>query len=342
MLFWYLAYSRELTTIVSGVCAASSKSEACAVIDEYADVLIVFRAWFTHRVLRDLRDALVDISVVVGAGVRLADAFGLVAKSSTLVSGILQSISLALSRGEEIKDVFAKRIAPLDGVVAGMLSGAHSTEHWHKSLGYAIKYLDYRISASGAVRKGLIYPLFVMTVIACVVLFYSLYVLPEFGRSSCVMPLVTVLLWGLFVALFVFADKVCLGDDYIHACYFYSMHSLLSVGVSMQNALSTVAVAFNSDSLKRMESSVLQGFEFSHALAGFPEVVRTMIRNAERRGGIDQACKNVADMYLVKVSAKLAWFTSLLNPVLICIVGCVLAVIVANNMSMLNGVVGGY
>ena len=128
----------------------------------------------------------------------------------------------------------------------------------------------------------------------------------------------------------------------MNACYFYSMHSLLSVGISMQNALSAIAVAFNSDSLKKMELSVSQGFEFSYALVGFPEVVRTMIRNAERRGGIDQACKNVADMYLVKVDAKLAWFVSLLNPALICVVGCVLAAIVANNMSMLNRVVGGY
>lgn len=156
------------------MCAADSKLSASQAINEYADVLVVVRTWSTYRVLRDLRNALVDISVVVGAGVRIADAFSLVAKSSTPISGILYSTSLALSRGESIKDVLARQVAPLDGVVAGMLSCAQSTEHWHRSVRYAIKYLDYRISMSGAVRKGLMYPMFVMTVVTCVVLFYSL------------------------------------------------------------------------------------------------------------------------------------------------------------------------
>lgn len=156
------------------------------------------------------------------------------------------------------------------------------------------------------------------------------------------MPTLAVVLWVLFGAMFAFADKVYLGDDYINACYFYGMHSLLGVGVSMQNALSTVAIAFNSEQLKKMESLVLQGFEFSYALADFPSVVRVMIQNAEGRGGIDQACKNVADMYLAKVDAKLSWFLSLLNPALVCTVGIVLALIVSRNIGMINEIITGY
>jgi type II secretory pathway component PulF len=225
----------------------------------------------------------------------------------------------------------------LDPVVAGVLSVANSTEHWRRSIDHAVKYLDYRLKMSSVLRKNMIYPTLVMTVTTCVSWFYAAYILPQLGLESWWLPVSVTLLWLGFVYAFVCADSLYADMDYVRACYFRSIHSLMCAGLPTQGAICFTVSAFDNDELRKIESCVLQGMEFSAALSGFPAVVVAMVKNTENHGGIGHACKHIADFYTLRLETKLVWFSALIGPILMCIVAAVLGAVVVESTALLCG-----
>jgi type II secretory pathway component PulF len=294
----------------------------------------MFRYFRKDQVLKDLRAILLELSVLLGAGVQLVKACELVGGGTTL-SGVCSCMARALSRGESMTEVFHNYIAPLDPVVAGVLSVANSTEHWRESIEHAAQYLEYRLNISSVARKNMIYPALVMTLVMCVSWFYSLYVLPQLGLSNWWLPASVTLMWVAFMYLFVCADVLYAGTDYIRACYFRSIHSLISAGLTTQSAISFTVSAFDSDELREVERCVLQGIGFSEALSEFPEVVRAMIKSTENHGGIGHSCKHISDLYNAKLEARMVWISALIGPVLLCVVGAVLGLVVVKSTALL-------
>jgi type IV pilus assembly protein PilC len=119
---------------------------------------------------------------------------------------------------------------------------------------------------------------------------------------------------------------------------------LLRSGVPILQALDIVADTVNnkvlSKAVRDVQSSVREGESIAKPLMGhavFPPMVVQMIAVGEETGQVDTMLEKIADFYNQEVEAAVDALTSLIEPLLIAVIGaCVGAAVVALYMPMFN------
>lgn len=113
-----------------------------------------------------------------------------------------------------------------------------------------------------------------------------------------------------------------------------TLGTLLSSGVPILDAMNVVARASGnvvvSDAIQRTADGIRQGRNIADPLAEttvFPPVVVQMIGVGEQTGALDQMLNKIADFYEDDVDMAVGALTSLLEPMLIVVVGSMVAVI---------------
>jgi len=119
---------------------------------------------------------------------------------------------------------------------------------------------------------------------------------------------------------------------------------LLRSGVQILQSLEIVAETVNnrvvSDAVNDVQDSVRQGESMAKPLAKhavFPPMVVQMIAVGEETGQVDMMLEKVALFYEQEVEASVDALTSLIEPLLIAVIGgCVGAAVIALYMPMFN------
>jgi type IV pilus assembly protein PilC len=119
---------------------------------------------------------------------------------------------------------------------------------------------------------------------------------------------------------------------------------LLRSGVPILQALDIVADTVNnkvlSKAVRDVQSSVREGESIAKPLMGhavFPPMVVQMIAVGEETGQVDTMLEKIASFYNQEVEAAVDALTSLIEPLLIAVIGaCVGAAVVALYMPMFN------
>jgi type IV pilus assembly protein PilC len=110
-----------------------------------------------------------------------------------------------------------------------------------------------------------------------------------------------------------------------------TLATLLSSGVSILDALDITARAANNrvvhDAIKRSVLSIAEGETITQPLKEskvFPPMVIQMISVGEKTGGLDEMLSKIADFYDEEVDAAVAALTSMIEPVIIILMGIVI------------------
>ena len=127
-----------------------------------------------------------------------------------------------------------------------------------------------------------------------------------------------------------------------------SISTLISAGLSINNALKitrdTVGNSVYQKILAETEEGVSQGEKISSVLIRYPEYappfVVQMIQVGEETGTLDKNLMEVVDFYNKEIKRAVENFTALLEPVLIVIMGIVVAVLAISVIEPLYGALG--
>jgi type IV pilus assembly protein PilC len=110
-----------------------------------------------------------------------------------------------------------------------------------------------------------------------------------------------------------------------------TLGTLISSGVSILDALEiTARTAGNrviQDAIKKSVVSIAEGETITHPLKEtgvFPPMVTQMISVGEKTGGLDDMLQKIADFYDEEVDAAVAALTSIIEPVIIVVMGLVI------------------
>ena len=117
------------------------------------------------------------------------------------------------------------------------------------------------------------------------------------------------------------------------------MGTLLRSGVHMLQSLvvvsSTMKNSIVSDAVMNMSKMVERGADLSMALretAIFPSYVADMVSVGESSGNLEEMLASVSDYYETNANQKIAAFTSMVEPLIIVILGAVIAFILVSIM----------
>jgi len=110
-----------------------------------------------------------------------------------------------------------------------------------------------------------------------------------------------------------------------------TLGTLISSGVSILDALEITAKTAGNrviqDAIKRSVVSIAEGETITHPLKEtgvFPPMVTQMISVGEKTGGLDDMLQKIADFYDEEVDAAVAALTSIIEPVIIVVMGAVI------------------
>ncbi len=124
-----------------------------------------------------------------------------------------------------------------------------------------------------------------------------------------------------------------------------SLSELLLAGVSLPDALTfSAAVAGNHlyrDGLLRAGEQVREGQSLSGALAQhdlFPELMLQLVRVGEESSALADMLAHLADIYAMEVEANAKRLLALLEPVLILLIGGVMAVVIVGLIGAITGI----
>ena len=110
-----------------------------------------------------------------------------------------------------------------------------------------------------------------------------------------------------------------------------TLGTLLSSGVSILDALAITAKTAGNrvihDAVKKSILSIAEGETITQPLKDsgvFPPMVTQMIAVGEKTGGLDDMLNKIAEFYEEEVNAAVAALTSIIEPVIIVIMGIVI------------------
>ena len=110
-----------------------------------------------------------------------------------------------------------------------------------------------------------------------------------------------------------------------------TLGTLISSGVSILDALEITAKTAGNrviqDAIKKSVVSIAEGETITHPLKEtgvFPPMVTQMISVGEKTGGLDDMLQKIADFYDEEVDAAVAALTSIIEPVIIVVMGLVI------------------
>lgn len=325
MIFWCVVVGSE---VESGYCVANGYWDAVCKVREVGDPLFVCWSWLDYASLVDLCGALKELCMMVGGGMRLEEGFECVGKSSRPVAWLFRLMSRRLLNGAMVRCVMKEEVSGIDKVVAGILSVCDGTRKWGKSIESAVRYLENKTKMIDSIRGALVYPLIVMTMLCGVVGFYVSFLGLGVLGGVVLCGGVSVVWVGLLL-MFLLADRIRWGGDYVYAYYFVSLAALMRGGLSLQDAMDVVTDVFDDERLEDIRLKVLEGVDFYVALDGVSEVASRIMKNGERSNSVVEACGYIGELYMKRIEYDSARISALFGPVMLGVVGVVLMIMVS-------------
>ena len=249
----------------------------------------------------------------------------------------------------------------------GMVAAGESSGKLADVLLKLADFLEKEITIKNKVRTALVYPLFMAGLSVLIVFFLFTFVIPKitkvFEDTSTSLPFITMMLiwistffknfWWilLLIAGGVWAqyrrvmetkreliDSILLKEPLGILMELYMLRFtmtigfLLSGGLQILNAMQLTAKSIGNAVLEKKvllaQEKVSQGANLSSSLEGFPPTLLQIIATGEKTGKLHEVLIKTAESYEAEFDRKLQRVISLLEPVLILIMGLVVGFIV--------------
>jgi general secretion pathway protein F len=251
----------------------------------------------------------------------------------------------------------------------GMIAAGESSGKLTEVLLKLADYLESELNIKNKITTALVYPAFMAFVSIAIVLFLFTFVIPKitkiFEETSASLPFVTIILiwissalknfWWLLLALaagavFLFRrikrtnraliDSMLLKEPtgILMGLYMLrfsmTMGFLLSGGLPILKAMQLTSKATGNvvleNKIMAAQTRVSQGAKLSSSLEGFPPTLLQLISTGEQTGKLPEVLQKTAESYESEFDRKLQRVISLLEPVLILVMGLVVGFIVVS------------
>lgn len=310
------------------------------------------------------------LSTLLSAGVPLIEAISaLSAEQKGEWRNILTDLKDRLAGGSSFARAMQAYPAIFPDFYTGMIAAGESSGKLTEVLLKLADYLESELNIRNKITTALVYPAFMAFVSIGIVLFLFTFVIPKitkiFEETSASLPFVTIILiwissalknfWWLLVALaagavFLFRkikrtnraliDSMLLKEPtgILMGLYMLrfsmTMGFLLSGGLPILKAMQLTSKATGNvvleNKIMAAQTRVSQGAKLSSSLEGFPPTLLQLISTGEQTGKLPEVLEKTAGSYESEFDRKLQRVISLLEPVMILVMGLVVGFIVVS------------
>jgi len=331
---------------------------------------------FKRAGLKDIAIFTRQLATLLGAGLPVSQS--LLATIEQLenrqLKKIITNIYKDVTEGNTLSNALYKHPKYFAEVYVSMVRAGESSGALDIVLSRLADFTENQINLRNRVSASLAYPLFMVIIGTCVLIFLLTYIVPTvtkiFDQLGQRLPLVTIILinvgdfmrrfwWVILAAIFfcvtfykasrntkngrLFFDgvqlKLPLAGKLIRklavARFARTLATLLDGGISIVTALDIVKnVADNmvlSRAIEKAAKNIEEGENTANSLKRsgvFPPIAIHMIAIGEQSGNLEEMLLKVADSFDNEVESAVKGITSLLEPVMIVGMGCVVGFIV--------------
>jgi len=289
---------------------------------------------------KDVLGFTTQLAVMVRAGISIRAALEGIADQTenAKFKQQLYQIKQDVEGGKPFSDALARHPKQFGPLYVNMVRASEMSGSFSQMLDRIASYLQQQIETRSMVVGAMIYPCAIAGVAISVVVFLLTFVLPKFasvfeGKESA-MPGPTIFLMGLssFMVQWWWAERM------FNALYIsrglHTMGELVNAGVPMLDTLQiTGEVTGNRvyhKMWKQVYTSVKQGKKIAQPLykAGrLPKSVIQMVAAGEESGKLGEVLDEVSQFYSRKLKETIKTVTSMIEPVMIIIMGVVVGFI---------------
>ncbi len=290
-----------------------------------------------------------------------------------------KAAALKVEEGHSLASALRKQENCFPEVMTSMIEAGEASGKLDTIMEKMADHFENQNDFGQKIRSATLYPLFILSVAACVLVVMVVYVLPQFAQifasTGIEMPLYTrtllflaagaaryrLLIPVILTAGFVFyryRAKTKKGKEKIDyfrlslpffgkiykmtatARFARTLSTLLASGIGLNVSLSiadkVVGNSVLSTSINRWKESLNQGESMHKAMLGdhyFPSLLAEMVRVGEETGTLDQTLDKTALFYEREVAYIVDRLGSILEPVLLLVVGLVIGLLVLSVLS---------
>ena len=309
-----------------------------------------------------------QLSTLIASGVPLIDSLRALSEESTGVwKGLLVGIRDRVSGGASLSRAMDDYPGVFPEFFVNMVAAGEQSGTVDKILVRLADFLEKQTAIRSKVRAAMVYPIFMSSVGIIVMSFLFTFVVPKivkiFENARAALPLVTVILitvsnlfvhywWAMIIAAFacflgardlrrrnrrfVDAIKLRLPGNVMQSLYFgrftRTLGFLLEGGLPMLRSLELSARSIGNivlqERILRAAQMVAEGGRLSSSLEGFPSVLLQLISTGERSGTLAEILSKTANSYEEEFERRVQKALSLLEPVMILLMGLIVGFIV--------------
>jgi general secretion pathway protein F len=309
-----------------------------------------------------------QLSTLLASGVPLIDSLrALSEENSSVWRGLLVNIRDRVSGGASLSRALEAYPKVFPEFYINMVAAGEQSGTVDKILTRLADFLEKQTVIRSKVRTAMIYPVFMTSVGIIVMSFLFTFVVPKivkiFENARAALPLVTVILiavsnlfvhywWAMIAAAaagvlgarslqrrnsrFLDGVKLRLPGNVMQSLYFgrftRTLGFLLEGGLPMLRSLELSAKSVGNTVLRERiilaAERVAEGGRLSSSLEGFPSVLLQLISTGERSGTLAEILNKTADSYEEEFERRVQKALSLLEPLMILLMGLVVGFIV--------------
>jgi len=308
------------------------------------------------------------LAILISAGVPLIDAISAISSERKGEwRNLLTDVKDSLSSGSSLARAMQAHPSVFPDFYTGLIAAGETSGKLPDILLKLADFLETEMNTKNKVRTALIYPAFMACVSVAVIIFLFTFVIPKitkiFEDTSTSLPMITiVLIWistafqkfwwlmlsaaGGIVVLYKkiketrkdIIDSLLLKDptgilmELYMLRFTLTMGFLLSGGLPILRAMRLTAKTIGNVILERRiieaENFISQGARLSASLKDFPPTILQIISTGETTGKLPEVLQKTAESYESEFDRKLQRGMSLLEPVLILVMGLIVGFIV--------------
>jgi len=307
-----------------------------------------------------------QLSILLASGVPMIDALrSLSEENSGFWKGLLVDIRERISGGASLSRALGQYQKIFPDFYRNMVEAGEQSGTLDMVLQRVADFLEKQASIREKIRTAMVYPAFMASVGFVVMSFLFTFVVPKivriFENSQSALPLITIILisisnifvhyWWVLIMIAAaipalvrrsrekhrpFIDRMKLKSGLMQVLYYgrfaRTLGFLLAGGLPMLRALELAAKSIGNIVLEERimlaATRVAEGARLSSSLEGFPPILLQLISTGEKSGTLVELVGKAADSYEEEYERKVQKFLSLLEPVMILMMGLIVGFIV--------------
>jgi len=309
-----------------------------------------------------------QLSILLAAGVPMIEALrSLSEEKSGFWKGLLVDIRDRISAGASLSRALGQYQKIFPDFYRNMVEAGEQSGTLDMVLQKVADFLEKQASVREKIRTAMVYPAFMASVGFVVMSFLFTFVVPKivriFENSQSALPLITVILifisnifvhyWWLLILIaaaipalirrtrknnrpIIDRIKLKVPGGLMQVLYYgrfaRTLGFLLDGGLPMLRALELSAKSIGNIVLEEMimlaATRVAEGARLSASLEGFPPMLLQLISTGEKSGTLVELLGKAADTYEEEYERRVQKFLSLLEPVMILLMGLIVGFIV--------------